>query len=164
MENDADHLQERILLNLARCMLQLADLDATNRPKYLKSAVLAATLVLTLSSHRQPTAAAATTTAAVASTPGDAVLPGTSETALVLRCKAYGGLSKWKNALSDARQLVARGTDPEQGKKLFAGIERKKAIRAKTDKKLAKDICRLVQSATAANEKASMEPTTSLRY
>uniref|UniRef100_A0A7S4ALA8 Uncharacterized protein n=1 Tax=Pseudo-nitzschia australis TaxID=44445 RepID=A0A7S4ALA8_9STRA len=145
MQKDTDNLQERILLNLARCMLQLSELDAANRPKYLKAAVLATTLVLTLSSFREEQKQIPRDDSAV-------VLPANSETALVLRCKAYSSLSKWKNALSDARQLVKSGINQEQGKKLLAGVERKKKMQSKTDKKLAKQICRLVESATAANE------------
>ncbi|VEU42525.1 unnamed protein product [Pseudo-nitzschia multistriata] len=152
MEADADRLQERILLNLARCMLQLSDLDAANRPGYLKSAVLAATLVLALSSFRSSEEDSD-------GTPSPAKKH--SQTALVLRCKAYTGLSRWKNARSDARQLVASG-DEKQGSKLLAVVERKKATQSKQDKKLAKEICKLVESATnAARDGSEANP---LRY
>ena len=139
LEPDLDLLQERILLNLARCMLQLADLDAVNRPKYLKSSVLATTLAITLSLFRQE---------------DNESLPTNAETALMLRCKAYSSLSKWSKATADAKKLIKSGggSAKEQGQKLLAGIERKKKIQFKKDKKLAKDICRLVQSATDANE------------
>jgi hypothetical protein len=142
LEPDVTILQERILLNLARCMLQLSDLDAANRPKYLKAAILATTLVITLSLFRQQQD----------DEDEPLLLPSNAQTALVLRCKAYTSLSKWAKATSDARKLVQRGSNEEQGRKLLVGIERKKKLQSKTDKKLAKDICRLVQSATAANE------------
>ncbi len=136
LENDPESFQERILLNLARCTMQLADLDATNRPKYLKSAVLATTLVVAIAEFRQEEA--------------DESLPKNSQTAIVLRCKAYTSLSKWPRATADARKLVKSGR--EEGQKMLATIERKKKIQFSKDKKLAKDICRLVQSATAAND------------
>ena len=144
LESDATNVQERILLNLARCMLQLSDLDVSNRPKYLKSAVLATTLAITISLFReQPQQQQG-----AVDVESLLLLPTNAQTALVLRCKAYTGLSKWSKATSDARKLIKRGSNEEQGRKLLVGIERKKKLRAKTDKKLAKEICLLVQSAT----------------
>ncbi len=142
LETDPDALQERVLLNLARCTLQLADLDTTNRPKYLKSAVLATTLAVALAEFRQE--------------PHDGALSKKMQTALQLRCKAYTSLLKWPRATADARKLVQSGH--ESGNKLLATIERKKKLQQKVDKKLAKDICRLVQSATSANEEALVSP------
>ena len=144
LEDDPTKLQERILLNLARCMLQLSDLDAANRPRYLKSAVLASTLAISVSSFRKEH--------------GDAAdeqplrLPANAQTALMLRCKAYSGLSRWAMATSDARKLLKSGRDEQQGRKLLVSIERKKNLQSKADKRLAKEICLLVQSATAASE------------
>jgi len=143
LEDDPTKLQERILLNLARCMLQLSDLDAANRPRYLKSAVLASTLAISVSSFRKEH--------------GDAAdeqplrLPANAQTALMLRCKAYSG-SRWAMATSDARKLLKSGRDEQQGRKLLVSIERKKNLQSKADKRLAKEICLLVQSATAASE------------
>jgi len=142
LEADATSLQERILLNIARCMLQLSDLDVVNRPKYLKSAVLATTLVITISFFREQQQGA----------DGElSLFPKNAQSALVLRCKAYTGLSKWSKATSDARKLMKRGSNGEQGHKLLVGIGRKKKLRSKTDKKLAQEICLLVHSATAPN-------------
>lgn len=54
LEGDGkDHSQERILLNLARCLLQQSEIDCPHRSKYLKSAVLACTLVLSIGSFHQ---------------------------------------------------------------------------------------------------------------
>ena len=143
LERDHDALQERILLNLARCTLQLADLDATNRPKYLKSAILATTLAVALAEFWQE--------------PHDGSLSKNAQTALQLRCKTYTSLSKWPRATADARKLVQSGH--ESGNKLLATVERKKKLQQKVDKKLARDICHLVQSATAANEETLVSPT-----
>ena len=145
LETDPDFLQQRILLNLARCMLQLSDLDGINRPKYLKSAVLATTLAFTLSLFRQEQLEEKSLG-----------LPTNAQNALVLRCKAYSSLSKWPKATADARKLVKSG-DGEQGQKLLASIERKKKIQSKKDKRLAKEICLLVQSATASEESETKE-------
>lgn len=143
METDATNLQERILLNLARCMIQLSELDVSNRPKYLKSAVLATTLVITISYFRDQQQSA---------NDESLLLPTNALTALVLRCKSYTGLSKWSKAMADARKISNCGSSKERGRKLLIDIERKKKLRSKTDKKLAKQICLLVQSATASIE------------
>lgn len=149
LEDDSTFLQERILLNLARCMLQLSDLDVANRPKYLKSAVLATTLVITISMFRRHDEQGG------AVDKSSLLLPKNEQSALMLRCKAYIGSSKWSRATSDAKKLVKGGSNEEQGRKLLVSIERKKKLQSKMDKKLAKDICRLVQSATAVNESES---------
>jgi hypothetical protein len=151
MERDDDLFQERILLNLTRCMLQLSELDVVNRPKYLKSAILSTTIAITISSFRQQ------------QDDNDddddqSLLQANAQTALVLRVKAYSGLSKWSKATADAKRLTKNG-NKQQGNKLLSSIERKKKLQLKTDKKLAKDICRLVQSATQATT-TTVETTT----
>ena len=143
MERDDDLLQERILLNLTRCMLQLSELDVVNRPKYLKSAILSTTIAITLSSFRQQQDDDNN------DDDDQSLLQANAQTALVLRVKAYSGLSKWSKAIADAKRLLKNG-NIQQGNKLLSSIERKKKLQLKTDKKLAKDICRLVQSATEA--------------
>jgi hypothetical protein len=170
LEYDATNIQERILLNLARCMLQLSDLDISNRPKYLKAAVLATTLAITISLFREeppPPPPPQQQQQGAADVESLLLLPTNAQTALVLRCKAYTGLSKWSKATSDARKLVKRGSNEEQGWKLLVGIDRKKKLRAKTDKKLAKEICLLVQSATttaaASNDNDSSRTSVSPR-
>ncbi|KAL3925494.1 MAG: hypothetical protein SGARI_005832, partial [Bacillariaceae sp.] len=142
-EMDPEQLQERMLLNLSRCMLQLSDLDSfANKSKYLKAAILATSLVITISCSQN-------------SDDGD--LPTNAQTALVLRAKAQISLSKWPQAKQDAAKLVKSGN--EQGTKLLATIERKKKLQAKSDKKLAKEMCKLVQSTTTnGSVSSSKEP------
>lgn len=141
---DADHekLQERILLNLARCMLQLAELDATNKSEYHRAAVLATSLVCTINSCRE----------ALHETSSQQQLLTSTQTALVLRAKAQIGLSNWPQAKQDANQLLNAGN--HQGTKLLSTIDRKRKSVAKTNKKLAKEMCRLIQTSTA--KKGSM--------
>jgi hypothetical protein len=137
MESDPDNLQERILLNLARCMLQISSMDHVNRNKYLKSAVLATTLVITISQFQQGN----NNESQEESSPSS--LTNNAQTALILRSKAWIDLSKWTQAKQDATKLAKAGN--AQGNKLLATIDRKKKFQAKTDKKLAKEMCRLVQ-------------------
>ena len=135
LEPDPDSLQPRILLNLARCMIQLSEYDiaTVNRPKYLKSAVLACSLVITLSSSDDDD--------------DDSVLANNMQTALLLRGKALGGLSKWPNAIADAKKLI-RMDGSKEGQKLLQNLERLKAKQIKTNKKLSKEVAKWVQTAT----------------
>jgi hypothetical protein len=144
LEPDNDKLQERILLNLARCMLHLSEIDSMNRPRFLKSAVLACSVVVTISPFH------------VGQERDDTnELSANVQTALLLRAKAQGGLSKWPNAMTDAKKLIKAGN--EQGRKLLESFERKKKQRAKMDKKLSKAVCQWVQTATAESVSDSRE-------
>eukprot|EP00934_Nitzschia_sp_Nitz4_P004332 Nitzschia sp. Nitz4//scaffold122_size67431//56707//57835//NITZ4_006095-RA/size67431-augustus-gene-0.54-mRNA-1//1//CDS//3329534433//4322//frame0 len=131
LPSDPDHLQERILLNLTRCLLQQAPLDVPHRHKYLASAVLASTLVLSISSFREESTGK---------------LSEWAQTALVLRIKASCGLSKWSHATADAKRLQREGNS--QGATLLESIASQKRIQQNKDKKLVKAMSRLVQSAT----------------
>ena len=131
---NSDRWQERILLNLSRCLLQQADIDIPNRAKYLKASVVACTLVLSIrSSHDQGD--------------GDSGNDISSTSALLLRTRAYIGLSKWPHATADAKKLVV--LNDNQGKRLLETIEREKKYQAKRDKNMVKAISRLVQTATS---------------
>jgi hypothetical protein len=137
LEPDAEKWQERILLNLARCLLQVADLDhasSESRPKYLKAAVLATTLALTVISFANDD-------------DEQEIIPANSQTAWILRAKAQAALSKWPHALSDARKVAKAGH--KQGRKLVDELERQQRQKVKTDKKLAKEVCKWVGTATS---------------
>eukprot|EP00980_Cylindrotheca_fusiformis_P024241 scaffold11677_cov98-Cylindrotheca_fusiformis.AAC.1 len=148
LQCDPDRLQERILLNLARCMLQLADLlERKHRPEYIKAAVLACTLAITVSTFWDENNETTTTTPTT-----------TVPTALALRAKAYGFLSKWPHAMADAKRLLRMEDTKQQaqGKKLLESLQKRKQYQVKTDKKLAKAVAKLVHSATSEIEESSM--------
>lgn len=132
LEESTDHLQERILLNLARCLLQHSDVDASHRPNYLKAAVLACTLVLSMSTFYDADGGSSS---------------DNSQTALQLRIKAQMGLSKWPHASADCKRLIHIGNP--HGHKLLDQVEREKKLQAKRDKKLVKAFSQLVQTATS---------------
>ncbi|KAG7340026.1 hypothetical protein IV203_006430 [Nitzschia inconspicua] len=163
-ENDTQQLQERMLLNLSRCMLQLADIESNefvvqsnnNRTKYLKAAVLATTLVVTLASfhdtqqqqqQQQQLQTYGQQTSSSSPLPSPDSLTTNAQTALILRIKAQTALSKWKQAKQDANKLIKAGNS-QQGNKLLQSIERKRNLALQLDKRLAKQMCRLVQSTT----------------
>ena len=131
LEN-ADMWQERILLNLARCLIQQAEIDVLNRTKYLKAAILACTLVLSIRSYHDA---------------DDGLYSDISQTALQIRAMAYMSLSKWPHAIADATRLNKLGH--KQGRKLLACIERERKHQAARDKKLVKAFSKLVAKATS---------------
>lgn len=149
-----DRMQERILLNLARCMLHLADLSSIKfRPKYLKSAVLACSLAIAVSDFHNDRPSTKDNDNNINNNQNNNIRHplATTQTALLLRAKAQGLLSNFSKAFLDARRLISSGKTDE-GSKLLENLQRRKRQTAKNDKKLAKAVCELVQNATTASE------------
>ena len=141
LENDEDRLQERILLNMSRCLIQLADIDGstnnTRATKYRKAAVLGCTLALSCASY-----------AGTGSDVNGGI--GTESKARLIRAGAYLDLGKSKHATADAKRVLKADAGNAQAKKLLRNIERRDIQRKRTDKKLAKDVCKWVNTATNA--------------
>jgi len=154
LESDgSDRLQERILLNLARCMHQLADLDRTkHRPKYLKAAVLACSLAMVV--HEFHSSSSSDDDAGETNT--NTKTTATTESALYLRSKAQGLLSKWSHAIADAKRLAR--LNESRGNALLNSLQRRKRQQAKNDKKLSKAVCQLVKNVTSTSP-VSNKPT-----
>jgi tetratricopeptide (TPR) repeat protein len=158
MNPDLQRIQERILLNVSRCLLQLAEVDKTDldRPsRYRSSAVLASTLALTLATfhdEQQQRQEAAITTTGVK-------FGKTYQTALLLRSQAQAQRGKWSHAIADVKQLLKIQPNHKEGCKLLQQIEQQKARRKLVDKKLAKQMCQWVNQAATATTTAT--PTTS---
>jgi tetratricopeptide (TPR) repeat protein len=143
MEPDNDRLQERILLNLARCMLQLADittLQLQRKPLYLRGAVLACTLAISVTGFHN--------------TDADSVSP-THKSALLLRSQAQAKLSKYPHAKADLKKLLALDPQHREGQKRLRDLEKQQIQNKKTEKRLVKDVCQWVGTQTAANETAA---------
>ena len=139
LENDKEErLQERILLNLSRCLLQLASADgstdAIRATKYRKAAVLGCTLALSCASY--------------AGEGSDNVGIDTETKARLIRAGAYLDLGKAKHATADVKHVLKTDVNNAQAKKLVRDIERRDIQRKRTDKRLAKDVCRWVNAAT----------------
>jgi tetratricopeptide (TPR) repeat protein len=127
-------LQERILLNLTRCLLQLADQCPGHRRKaYLQSARLGCTMALALPEATR------------------------QESSLLLRSKAYAASNKFPQALADVRQVLSLNPNNSEGQKLVKDVERQKAAVAQTNKRLAKDVSQWVQTAMAKQEATAAE-------
>ena len=139
LENDKEErLQERILLNLSRCLLQLASADgstdAVRATKYRKAAILGCTLALSCASYARKSS--------------DNVRIDTESKARLIRAGAYLDLGKAKHATADVKHVLKTDMNNVQAKKLMRDIERRDVQRKRTDKRLAKDVCRWVNTAT----------------
>jgi tetratricopeptide (TPR) repeat protein len=129
LKEDPDRLQERILLNLARCLLRLAEItgSADRRLRYLKSAVLSCTLALELVAHSD----------------------GSHKMCLLLRSQAQLLLSKYSHAASDINLLLRLDPEHKQGQALLRKIERQRIQSKLADKRLVKEMCKWVDAATS---------------
>jgi preprotein translocase subunit YajC len=146
-EPDTERMQERILLNLTRCLLQLAESSlrpSARRPAYLRAAVLGATLAFAVASLHD----------AVEEEPQSSS-SATGSTALLLRSQAFAAQSKFSHSLADAKKLLRRDPEHKEGRKWLMTLERQRKQQKKTDKRLAKEVSRWVQS--AMNESVSSE-------
>jgi hypothetical protein len=113
-------------------LIQQAEIDGLNRTKYLKAAVLACTLVLSIRSYHDS---------------DDGEYSVMAQTALQIRAKTCISLSKWPHAIADANRLNKLGH--KQGMKLLACIERERKDQATRDKKLVKAFSKLIAKVTS---------------
>ena len=139
LDPDTECLQERILLNLSRCFLQIAETlpVLSFRSKYLQSAFVSCTLALSIDSFHKSDA--------------DGVPSSTVKNALLLRSKAYASLNKYPYAIADMKRLLSLDPHNKEAKRRLREFERQKVVTAKTEKKLVKEMCQWVQGQVDSN-------------
>lgn len=141
---DSD-LQIRVLLNLARCLLQLAGFDNSplSRPSlYREGATIAcsfAYVILLTNDDEQ----------------GSRRVASLLTSALLLRSKAQAGRAKWQLALSDVDQLLQLKPHWKEGR-----VWRKELIdlisqSERSNKKLVKSMCQWIHSTTSEESAVS---------
>ena len=141
--NDNTGMQERVLLNLTRCLLQLAEvakyqeMASERRPRYLRSAVLAATIAMTIAEHHKDENEARVGT-----------LTSLEQTAFLLRSQAQAALSRFPNAIADMKRLLSCDPHNKEGSKQMQSIQTLMQRQKQVDKKLIKSMCKLVSTAT----------------
>lgn len=129
-----EHLQERTLLNLTRCLMQLMEGSSASSSSsrhgqaYAKAAVLASSLALAL----------ATTWDSDRTT-----------TALLLRAQAHGARHTYPEALQDVRQILATHPRHGPGRELLRQLQTEQTTFQKKDKWLARQVCQWVEASTA---------------
>ena len=176
-EKPTQFLQIRILLNLSRCLLRLADIDhargngscfgdsilsssasignkkknSDRREKYRLAAVLGSSVAITLCEY-------------YATFPGEDSTEVTSmlnilqEKARIVRCRSFIGLQKFPNATIDTKKIL-HNLNPHnrEAQKLQKEIKKIEQHNKNVDKKLSKEVCRWVDKATtSSNGSAAM--------
>jgi len=131
----SDRLQEKILLNLARCCLYLAEIDTRHgrssirSSRYRRSAILATSLAIACAEFIDDSA-------------------GSKMKARLLRARAYLGISKDGHAKADLQIVLREDSDCIDAKKMLSSLERARSVKKKTDRKLAKEMCTWIDAVT----------------
>ena len=144
---DSLFLQVKILLNLCRCLLKLADVDNTRgHAIWAKQAIKGCSIGLTLCEYH-----------ATESTDEKTTLELTSliEKARIVRARSFIRSSKLKNATVDAKKVLAINSTNREAQSLLTEIKVVEAYNKSLDKKISKEVCRWVQTATSSAEGSS---------
>eukprot|EP00546_Thalassionema_frauenfeldii_P017453 CAMPEP_0178905918 /NCGR_PEP_ID=MMETSP0786-20121207/6542_1 /TAXON_ID=186022 /ORGANISM="Thalassionema frauenfeldii, Strain CCMP 1798" /LENGTH=364 /DNA_ID=CAMNT_0020577579 /DNA_START=27 /DNA_END=1118 /DNA_ORIENTATION=+ len=140
-------LQIRTLLNISRCMLQLAEFDdnPSSRPSlYRQGAIIACSMVLEILSMEE-------------SDEDDSLRLIT--TCYLLRSKAYAGRAKWRAALADIDNHLERKPQSKEGHQWKTELLSLISKSDRANKKLVKSMCGWIQTATAnSDEKPVSQP------
>ncbi|KAL9186593.1 hypothetical protein ACHAXT_005831 [Thalassiosira profunda] len=144
---DDAFLQPRILMNLARCLLKLGDVDAKTerRAKYRLAAVLGCSIALTLCEYHG---------LETDDTMTIKELGALVEKARILRSRAFLGLRKYPHATIDAKKALAQNSSSREAQKLLKETKIAQSFEKSMDRKLSKEVCRWVQSAALSSEGA----------
>lgn len=161
-------LQERVLLNLARCLLRIADpaedpagvpppSSSLRAATCRRAAVLGCSLALACGRHR----------AAIGGSDGNGDgdgggnagdAPTTEEKARLIRSAAYLALGRLRHASADARHVLARLRPGSAGaERQLARVRREARRRKRTDRRLARDVCGWVKAVTEGGAEAGTE-------
>ena len=134
-------LQTRILLNLCRCFLHFVELDITDNQdictKFKKAAVLSSSIAITLCEYYNNLIGSESK-----------VLTSLLEKARILRSKSFIELNKLPNALADVKKVFGLNPSNREACELMKEIQSLEKYKKKIDRKLSKEVCKWVQSAT----------------
>lgn len=138
LEPHCDNIQERILLNLTRCLIQIAETGAERRSAYAKAAALAATMALVLTEYHDKTS--------------DRVI-----TSLLLRAQAQTILQRFSHAQQDLQRIMHNHPQHRQAQQMLRQVMQRQKETEKRDKVLAREVCRWVEASTATATDRSKE-------
>lgn len=157
--NDLSNLQVKILLNLSRCLLKLSDIDLTRgnsscvgeamssakcsrQDRYRQAAVLGCSIAISICDHR-----------ALESTGSSASeLNSLREKARIVRSRAFLAMRRLPNATADAKKVLFQNASSREAQGLLSEIKAAEAYIKLMDKKLSKEVCRWVKTATDSSD------------
>ena len=152
---DISNVQTKILLNLSRCLLKLADVDVSRgnsghfgetmstaksgrQDRYRRATVLGCSIAISICDHR-----------ASESTDESALeLNSLREKARIVRSRAFLSLRKIPNATVDVKKVLIQNATNREAKGLLSEIKAAEAHIKLTDKRLSKEFCQWVITAT----------------
>lgn len=137
LEPDSESLQERILLNLTRCLIQVAELSPKYRSDFARAAVLASTLAHSTAEFHDGESS-------------DRVIM-----ALLLRSQAQATLQKFNHAQQDLQRILKRVPNHRQAKQMLRQVQLRQKNSQKIDKTLAKEVSKWVEATTHNNSQSA---------
>lgn len=156
---DESNLQIKILLNLSRCLLKLADIstrgnssrvgenmpsaNCSRQNEYRQATVLGCSIAISICDHR-----------ASEGTNNSSELNSLREKARIVRSRAFLALRKLPNATVDAKKVLVQNATNREAQGLLSEIKATEAYIKLTDRKLSKEVCRWVQTATDSSNGA----------
>ena len=131
-----DALQERMLLNLSKSLLNLGDIISTfdnlASQDFSKAVISACSIILAVSSENDKDT-------------NNAII---TSKALYIRAKAYLNLLKFQKATIDTKQILKQKPKDKDALNLLKDIQNQIKESKKTNKRLAKEVCQWVDQAT----------------
>lgn len=177
--NDELYLQTKILLNLSRCLLKLADIDSylsqtsrttakmkSNRhDKFRQAAVLGCSIAISICDHHHHnnnhallSQNSAEYLVASSSASATSDLISLIVKARIVRSRAFLGLRKIPNATMDVKKVLVLDSTNREAQRLLSEIDDAKAYIKSIDKKLSREVCRwVVQTTVSENDNKSEE-------
>jgi hypothetical protein len=162
--DDTSCMQVKILLNMSRCLLKLADIDTTRgnasrvgekrssssslksrQERYRLAAVLGCSVAITLCDHCEVEDLVQDSAVEVQSL---------AEKARIIRARACLGLGKMPNAISDVKKVLSQSPSSREADALLSEIKAVEDYNKSVDKKLSKEVCKWVQTATSSSNGA----------
>lgn len=171
-QNDELYIQIKILLNLSRCLLKLADIDSylsqtstttstttttkSNRhDKFRQAAVLGCSIAISIcdhnhdyNNHQALLSQNSAENSVASSSSASSDLISLIVKARIVRSRAFMGLRKIPNATIDVKKVLLIDSTNREAQSLLSEIDDVKAYIKLIDKKLSRDVCRWVQKAT----------------
>ena len=160
-EEDGEMMQVKILLNLSRCLLKLAQVDRTagtvscvnanerklkqhNRQEYYKLAsIRGCTAAISLCDHYGGSS--------------NAIAADLEAKGRLVRARAFLGLARIPNALVDAKKISTLNPNSREAEVLLREIRAFQSHSKAVDRKLSKAVAKLVHSATTSSGEDVME-------
>lgn len=132
LEPHNDNVQERILLNLTRCLIQIAEVSPKFRAEYAEAATLAASMAHAVAEYHDATSDRVTT-------------------ALLLRAQAQATRLKYSHATQDLERILKQNAEHRQAQLMLREVQKKQKDAQRMDRILVREVSKWVDTATGGS-------------